>query len=229
MQHSRSTVGCATSFDQMMAHHITSSSAQQCMSQQQCVACRQVVSARAKPLTCWRCGQRQCVLPNVALHSMQVLVMLVHWPKHGVRGCKLGCGEAGHGRVVGKGFKTRSLPTVSLHPGVLPSSPFCSSQTYACSHVCVCVRVYVCAHVSMCPSVHRCTHASIHTCMRACLHACMSACIGRSTYLCMCACTCIYIHVYACICMHIYVFVCLCISMSIHTYICIHVCTYIYM
>jgi len=153
-----------------------------------------------------------------------VLVMLVHWPKHGGRGCKLGCGEAGDGRAVGKGFKTRSLPTVSLHPGVLPSSPFCSSQTYACSHVCVCVRVYVCAHVSMCPCVHRCTHACIRTCMRACLHACvctcMSACAGRSIYLCMCACTCIYIHVHVCICMHIYVFVCLCISMCIHAYIC---------
>jgi len=228
MQHAGIAVGCAT-----MAQHIASSSAQQCMSLQRCVARRQVVSARAKPSTRWRCGQRRSVLPNVALRSMQVLVMLVHWPKHGGRGCKLGCGEAGDGRAVGKGFKTRSLPTVSLHPGVLPSSPFCSSQTYACSHVCVCVRVYVCAHVSMCPCVHRCIHACMRTrmraCVRTCVCTCMSACVGRSAYLCMCACTCIYIHVYACICMHIYVFVCLCISMRIHAYICMHVCTYIYM
>ena len=154
-------------------------------------------------------------------------------PQHGDGGCRLCCREAGNGRVIGHGFKTRSLPTVNLHPGVFPSSPFSLPQPYACSHVSVCVRVYVCAHVSMCPCVHRCTHACMRTCMRACVHACvstyMSACIGTSIYLCMCACTCIYTHVSACICMHIYVFVCLCISMHIHTYICMHVYTNLYM
>ena len=89
-------------------------------------------------------------------------------PQHGDGGCKLGCGEAGDGRVVGHGFKTRSLPTVSLHPGA--SYPFCSSQTYAYSHVCVCVRLYLCAHVSMCPCVHGCTHACTYACMRAFMH-----------------------------------------------------------
>ena len=42
VQHARSAVGCATSFDQMVAHHIASNNAQQFMSQQRCVARRQV-------------------------------------------------------------------------------------------------------------------------------------------------------------------------------------------
>ena len=54
-----------------------------------------VVSARVSTSPRLRCGWRQ---------------------QHGDGGCKLGCGEAGDGRVVGHGFKTRSLPTVSLHP-----------------------------------------------------------------------------------------------------------------
>ena len=94
-----------------------------------------VVSAHVKPSTCWRCGQQGSVLPNVALRSVRVSVMLVHRPQRGGGGCKLSCGGADDGRAVGKGFKTRSLPTTSRHPGVLLSSPFCSSKKYACSHI----------------------------------------------------------------------------------------------
>ena len=75
------------------------------------------------------------MLPNVALHIVRVLVMLVHQPHHGGGGCKLGCGGAGDGLAVGKGFKTRNLLTASLHPGVFLSSPFCLSPKYACSHI----------------------------------------------------------------------------------------------
>ena len=39
-----------------------------------------IVSARAKPSTRYRCGQRGNVLPNVALRSVRVSVMLVHRP-----------------------------------------------------------------------------------------------------------------------------------------------------
>ena len=63
-------------------------------------------------------------------------------PQHGDGGCKLGCGGAGDGRVVGHGFKTRSLPTVSLHPGVLPSSPFLHAYMPACRHKCMRLRMH---------------------------------------------------------------------------------------
>ena len=63
-------------------------------------------------------------------------------PQHGDGGCKLGCGEAGDRRVVGHGFKTRSLPTVSLHPGVLPSSPFLHAYMPACRHKCMRLRMH---------------------------------------------------------------------------------------
>ena len=41
--------------------------------------------------------------------------------------CERCCGGTGNGQAVGKGFKTRYLPTANLHPGVLLSSPVCSS------------------------------------------------------------------------------------------------------
>ena len=109
-----------------------------------------VVSARAKPSTRWRCGQQGSVLSNVALRSVRVLVMLVHQPQRGGWGCKFCCGGAGNGWPVGKGFKTRSLPTSSLHPGVLPSTPFCSSQKYACSHIYMYIHIYICTHIYVC-------------------------------------------------------------------------------
>ena len=82
-----------------------------------------VVSASVKASTRWICGRRGSVLPNVALRSVRVSVMLVLRPHCEGGGCKLDCGGAGDGRAVGKGFKTCSLPTASLHPGVLLSSP----------------------------------------------------------------------------------------------------------
>ena len=111
-----------------------------------------VVSARAKPSTRWRCGQRGSVLLYVALHSVRVSVMLVHRPQRGGGGCKLGCGGADDGRAIRKFFKTRSLPTASLHPGVLLSSPFCSPQNYACPHIYMYIHIHICTHIYI--SIH---------------------------------------------------------------------------
>ena len=57
--------------------HIANTNAQQFVSQQCCATRGQVGLARKKQQTRWRCGQRRCVLPNVALRSLQVLGMLV--------------------------------------------------------------------------------------------------------------------------------------------------------
>jgi len=92
-------------------------------------------------------GQRGSVLPNLALLSVRVSVMLVHQLQRGGWGCKLGCGGADDGRALRKGFKTRSLRTVSLHPGVLLSSPFCSSQKYACPHIHMYIHIHICTHL----------------------------------------------------------------------------------
>ena len=63
--------------EDLRRNHIASTNAQQFVSQKWCATRGQVGSARKKPSTRWRCGQRRCVLPNVALRSLQVLVMLV--------------------------------------------------------------------------------------------------------------------------------------------------------
>jgi len=132
-----------------------------------------------KPSTGWRFGQQQSVLPNVAQRSMRVSVMLVHWPKRGDGGCKLGCRGAGDGRAVGKGFKARGLPTASLHPGVFLSSPFCSSQKYACSHIymyILCTSVHISLYIHTCINTHMHTyiptyiHAYIHTSIHIYIH-----------------------------------------------------------
>jgi len=103
-----------------------------------------VVSTSMYAPTRWRCGRRGSVLPNVALRSVRVLV-LVLLRHRGDGGCKLGSWGTGEGRAAGKGVTTGRLPTASLHPGVHLSSPFCLSQKCACSHY-----IHVHTHISIC-------------------------------------------------------------------------------
>ena len=148
------------------------------------------------------CGQRRSVLPNVALRSMQVLMMLVHWPKHGGGGCKLDCREAGDGWAVGKGFKTRSLPTVSLHPGVFLPSPFCLPQTYACSHIHMYIpytSVHIYLYIHTCINTHM--HTYIHTYIHAYIHTSLHTYIH--TYIHLYLYTCVHIHTYISISIYI--------------------------
>jgi len=83
-------------------------------------------------------------------------------------GCKLDCGD--DGRALRKGLKTRSLPTASLHPGVLLSSPFRSSQKYGCPHLHMYKHIYICTHLYIYPYNHKYTLAYIHTCIHTYIH-----------------------------------------------------------
>ena len=110
-------------------------------------------------------------------------------------GCKLDCREAGDERAVGQGFKTRSLPTVSLYPGVFPSSPFCSSQTYACSHIYMYIpytSVHIYLYIHTCINTHM--HTYIHTYIHAYIHTSMHTYIH--TYIHLYLYTCVHIHTY---------------------------------
>ena len=134
-------------------------------------------------------------------------------PQHGDGGCKLGCGGAGDGRVVGHGFKTRSLPTVSLHPGVLPSSPFLHAYMPACSiNACACARMSTCIG----RSIYLCM------CARTCIYTHVSACICLHIYIFVCLCISMRIH--TCICMHVCTYIYMQLPVNIHTYMHVDVC-----
>ena len=147
-----------------------------------------IVSARAKPSTRCRCGQRGSVLPNVALRSVRVSVMLVHRPD--APALAKACGRGVQARLQGSWQRTggrtrvqdtqpanRTSTSGCLSPLSLLFAPNICMLTYTHVHT-----IYICTHISLYSYLHKYTHAYLHTYIHTCLHTYIYAYIQTYTH-----------------------------------------------
>jgi len=159
-----------------------------------------IVSARAKPSTRYRCGQRGNVLPNVALRSVRVSVMLVHRPD--ARTLAKAWGRGVQPRLQGSwqrtGGRTRLQDTQPASR--IPTSGCLSALSLLFApNICMLAythvhTIYICTYLYIHPCMNTNMHTYIHTYIHAYIHT--SILTYMHTYIHLYLYTCVHTHTY---------------------------------